>query len=250
VAAKQEKSDLMIQLPWTVPPQPNVQTIVLQQPAKTHMELNASTDKTAISSFALSVAIALILGGLATWLAYWYGRKSFDLTKLSFDAVIAQIKSSERSALDLNKQLFEQQKKLQKDEANRNYSIRKEESLRLLVASFLQKANAFFRQSRSYAINNGSKDKYEQFDNPEIKKEFEQLERLLNSMELKKIEIELHFSVKDKKITDECLKLIDECFVLLNAFLDDREMTYSNHEKNIKDKIEIITYQYQDFLNN
>jgi hypothetical protein len=42
-----------------VPQQPSVQTIVLQQPAKTHMELNASTDKTAISSFALSVVIAL-----------------------------------------------------------------------------------------------------------------------------------------------------------------------------------------------
>lgn len=94
MAEKQEKSDLMIQLPWTVPPQPNVQTIVLQQPTKTHMELNASTDKTAISSFALSVVIALILGGLATWLAYWYGRKSFDLTKQSFDAVIAQIHAS------------------------------------------------------------------------------------------------------------------------------------------------------------
>ena len=36
MAEKQEKSDLMIQLPWTVPPQPNVQTIVLQQPTKTH----------------------------------------------------------------------------------------------------------------------------------------------------------------------------------------------------------------------
>jgi hypothetical protein len=84
--AEQDSNDIVIQLPWTVPQQPSVQTIVLQQPAKTHMELNASTDKTAISSFALSVVIALALGGLATWLAYWYGRKSFDLTKQSFDA--------------------------------------------------------------------------------------------------------------------------------------------------------------------
>jgi len=64
--AEQDSNDIVIQLPWVVPQQPSVQTIVLQQPAKTHLELNASTDKTAISSFALSVIIALILGCLAT----------------------------------------------------------------------------------------------------------------------------------------------------------------------------------------
>ena len=112
MAEQEGKQALIIQLPWTVPQQPNVQTIVLQQPAKTHMELNASTDKTAISSFALSVAIALILGALATWLAYWYGRKSFDLTKQSFDTVIAQIKSSEKIMLESNKLLISSQSEL------------------------------------------------------------------------------------------------------------------------------------------
>ena len=91
-----------------MPQQPSVQTIVLQQPAKTHMELNASTDKTAISSFALSVVIALALGGLATWLAYWYGRKSFDLTKQSFDVVLEQIISSRQEAERLHKITMEQ----------------------------------------------------------------------------------------------------------------------------------------------
>lgn len=51
--AEQDSNSIVIQLPWTVPQQPSVQTIVLQQPAKTHMELNASADKTAISSFGL-----------------------------------------------------------------------------------------------------------------------------------------------------------------------------------------------------
>ena len=109
--AEQDSNSIGIQLPWTVPQQPSVQTIVLQQPAKTHMELNASTDKTAISSFALSVVIALALGGLATWLAYWYGRKSFDLTKQSFDAVIKQIESSERLMMESNSNLIENQYK-------------------------------------------------------------------------------------------------------------------------------------------
>ena len=99
--AEQDSNDIVIQLPWVVPQQPSVQTIVLQQPAKTHLELNASTDKTAISSFALSVVIALILGCLATWLAYWYGRKSFDLTKQSFDAVIHQINAGMQEAQNI-----------------------------------------------------------------------------------------------------------------------------------------------------
>ena len=106
--AEQDSNSIGIQLPWTVPQQPSVQTIVLQQPAKTPMELNASTDKTAISSFALSVVIALALGGLATWLAYWYGRKSFDLTKQSFDVVLEQIISSRQDAERLHKITMEQ----------------------------------------------------------------------------------------------------------------------------------------------
>lgn len=105
------KQDIVIQLPWTVPQQENVQTLVIQQPAKTHMELNASTDKTAISSFALSVVIALALGGLATWLAYWYGRKSFDLTKQSFETVVKQIESSEKLMLESNQNLIISQHK-------------------------------------------------------------------------------------------------------------------------------------------
>lgn len=112
----------MIQLPWTVPQQPNVQMIVVQQPAKTHMELNASTDKTAISSFALSVIFALILGGFATWLAYWYGRKSFDLTKQSFDAVIHQINAGMQEAQNIKDATIKQIEESALD-ANRNKDI-------------------------------------------------------------------------------------------------------------------------------
>lgn len=113
MAEQEGKQALMIQLPWTVPQQPNVQTIVLQQPAKTHMELNASTDKTAISSFALSVVIALIFGALATWLAYWYGRKSFELTKQGFNLTLEQIGKSVEQTLNSNRELYQSQKDLQ-----------------------------------------------------------------------------------------------------------------------------------------
>ena len=130
------KHDIVIQLPWTVPQQQNVQTLVIQQPAKTHMELNASTDKTAISSFALSVVIALALGGLATWLAYWYGRKSFDLTKQSFDAVIKQIESSEKIALDINKRLIDSQFELKEHELKFLFKGQEIDKLRNLVAEY------------------------------------------------------------------------------------------------------------------
>ena len=73
------------------------------------MELNASTDKTAISSFALSVVIALLLGGLATWLAYWYGRKSFVLTELSFKVVSEDIRQAAKTNSDIAISMMENQ---------------------------------------------------------------------------------------------------------------------------------------------
>ncbi|GAA5183171.1 hypothetical protein GCM10023345_10850 [Acinetobacter kookii] len=137
MAEQEGKQALMIQLPWTVPQQENTQAIILQQPngQKVYLDLNHSTDTTAISSFALSVIIALILGGFATWLAYWYGRRSFDLTRQSFDTVIAQIKSSEQVALDLNQRLFEQQQKLQNDQ---NKNAQNTENLNLLHSSIVR----------------------------------------------------------------------------------------------------------------
>lgn len=111
MAELDDKNEMMIQLPWAVPQQALVQTAtVIENPRKKlELDLNHSTDTTAISSFGLSVIIALILGCLATWLAYWYGRKSFKLTEMSFKMVVEEIKASQQSAIDLNTKLFEQQ---------------------------------------------------------------------------------------------------------------------------------------------
>lgn len=76
------------------------------------MDLQHSTDTTAIWSFVIAMMIAFILGILARIIAIWYGRKSFKLTEMSFKTVIQQIQASEQSALDLNKRLFEQQLEL------------------------------------------------------------------------------------------------------------------------------------------
>ncbi|MCO8070792.1 hypothetical protein NI470_00685 [Acinetobacter lwoffii] len=73
--AEQNNNEVMIQLPWTVPQQPLVQTTSMVENPNKKMELNLthSTDTTAISSFALSVIIALIfrkfsdLASLLVW---------------------------------------------------------------------------------------------------------------------------------------------------------------------------------------
>ena len=92
----------------------NTQSVVLQQAdgKKIYLDLNVSTDTTAIWSFWLAMIIALILGTSATIIAVWYGRKSFNLTKQSFDAVIRQIESSEIINLETNRLLINSQNEL------------------------------------------------------------------------------------------------------------------------------------------
>ena len=83
------------------------------------------------------VVIALILGCLATWLAYWYGRKSFDLTKQSFDAVIAQIQSSERITLQLNENLFLEQQRIEKIKKTLEEHLIQKNKLKQNIASVI-----------------------------------------------------------------------------------------------------------------
>ena len=61
------------------------------------------------------MVVAFILGLSATIIAIWYGRKSFELTKQSFEALVKQIESSEKVSLMVNERIFEQQKQLQRD---------------------------------------------------------------------------------------------------------------------------------------
>ena len=120
----------------------NTQAVVLQQPngEKLQFELKiteVANDTTAILSFSLSVIIALILGCLATWLAYWYGRKSFKLTEMSFKTVIEQIKTSQQSAIDLNTKLFEQQKALQNNQLQYAFKTAEIDNLRTIISEYL-----------------------------------------------------------------------------------------------------------------
>lgn len=242
--AEQDSNSIVIQLPWTVPQQPSVQTIVLQQPAQTHMELNASTDKTAISSFALSVVIALALGGLATWLAYWYGRKSFDLTKQSFDAVIAQIQSSERITLQSNENLFLEQQRIEKIKKTLEEHLIQKNKLKQNIASVI-----IFSEGLNIDIWKINDDFFNEniSDKALIKNKKEQLGVKLNdlNLQIKIIQLELissnEFEIKLeallKNLRNELNWLHANCMLTFNQErslkLDDTLTTIENITKQL-----------------
>lgn len=93
--------------------QANTRTVVLQQPKDQNitLDLNHSTDTTAIWSFMAAMIIAFILGVSATIIAIWYGRKSFKLTELSFKTVSNDIKEAAELNRIVNKQIIEAQYK-------------------------------------------------------------------------------------------------------------------------------------------
>ena len=116
----------------------NTQALVLQQPngQKVYLDLTHSTDTTAIWSFGVAMVIAIGLGSLATWLAYWYGKRSFDLTRQSFDTVIAQIKSSEKIMLESNKLLIISQSELKIRELKISNSFNELSKFREIVSEY------------------------------------------------------------------------------------------------------------------
>ena len=69
--AEQNKQELMIQLPWTVPQQPLYTASIQVDPEtqKIPLDLSHSTDTTAIWSFVIAMVIAFILGISATIVA-------------------------------------------------------------------------------------------------------------------------------------------------------------------------------------
>lgn len=121
------------------------QAVVLEQPKdqKVYLDVQHSTDTTAIWSFIIALVVAFILGISATIIAIWYGRKSFQLTEMSFKTVVEQIKASEQSALDLNIKLFEQQITLRN--LDKKLEIEKNiiERFRFSASNFIMQADAF-----------------------------------------------------------------------------------------------------------
>ena len=147
----------------------NTQALVLQQPngEKLQFELKitqVADDTTAmksfekgadisIASFDSSAYIAVFLALFATGLAYWFGARSFVLTKQSFDSLIEQIKSSENGMRETNKQLIDSQKQLKR----MDIVIEKNNAIRLISAEFISLCESLIYEAESLRINFGIK---------------------------------------------------------------------------------------------
>jgi len=114
------------------------QALVLEQPKdqKVYLDLQHSTDTTAIWSFAIAMVIAFILGISATIIAIWYGRKSFDLTKQSFDSLVKQIESSEKITIASNNGLAQSQADSKLTELRFLYKSSEIQNLRKMIADY------------------------------------------------------------------------------------------------------------------
>ncbi|QIC63690.1 hypothetical protein [Acinetobacter schindleri] len=114
------------------------QALVLEQPKdqKVYLDLQHSTDTTAIWSFAIAMVIAFILGISATIIAIWYGRKSFDLTKQSFDSLVKQIESSEKITVASNNGLAQSQADSKLTELRFLYKNSEIQNLRKMIADY------------------------------------------------------------------------------------------------------------------
>lgn len=133
----------------------NTQAVVLQQPTDQmiRLDLQHSTDTTAIWSFVIAMVVAFILGISATIIAIWYGRKSFKLTEMSFKIVVEEIKTSQQSAIDLNSQLFKQQKSLLNIQAEENrYQIRLS-NIKSSGGRFIASVNKFILNAENFETN-------------------------------------------------------------------------------------------------
>ncbi|NHC02409.1 hypothetical protein G9F31_01245 [Acinetobacter sp. 187] len=151
----------------------NKQLLILEQEngKKIYLDLNVSTDTTAIesfkqaaitsekafdkgvdistSSFDYATGIAVFLALCATGLAYWFGAKSFVLTKQSFEAVVKQIKSSENLMETSNRELIESQENLKRlDIANERCN-----SIRLVAAEFISLCEHLMYEAKNLQNN-------------------------------------------------------------------------------------------------
>lgn len=86
----------------------NTQAVILQQSngEMIRLDLQHSTDTTAIWSFIIAMVVAFILGISATIIAIWYGRKSFKLTEMSFKIVSADIKQAAETHRIINENIL------------------------------------------------------------------------------------------------------------------------------------------------
>ncbi|MDK1683912.1 YccF domain-containing protein [Acinetobacter terrestris] len=149
--------------------QENNQAMILQQPnkQKVYLDLNHSTDTTAIWSFIIAMIVALILGISATIIAIWYGRKSFKLTEMSFKVVSEDIKQAAETNRQTTKTLIESQENLKDKELKVLRKQNIEDKFSDVISKYLSSAN-LFTHTLSNIIFNLKEEEWENFNQKKV----------------------------------------------------------------------------------
>ena len=186
------------------------QAVVLEQPKdqKVYLDVQHSTDTTAIWSFVIAMVVAFILGISATIIAIWYGRKSFDLTKQSFDSLVKQIESSEKITVASNNGLAQSQADSKLTELRFLYKSSEIQNLRKMIADYFATVVALnthmvfkvsFLKDNKF-LNDNDKNKY-------IHELFDEIKRYANEIFTFSFQIDLMLDMdnsnEEKKIGNE-----------------------------------------------
>ena len=107
--AEQDSKNVVIQLPWAVPQQPNIQTIVLQQPKDQQLVVKSEQDTD------------------------WISVGTIVLSLLAFIATIVIVRYSTKAQIESNKILVESQEKIKQMEL----SNEKNNAILLVGAEFI-----------------------------------------------------------------------------------------------------------------
>ncbi|MDR2062602.1 MAG: hypothetical protein LBQ29_14520 [Acinetobacter sp.] len=208
--------------------------------------LEHSTDTTAAKSFDNATFLSVVFVICATWFAWWCAKKSFDLTKLSFDSLIQQIKDSTQSSIDTNMALIQSQEILKDKEISAERVLYLITNIREYFALFIAESSYIGNESQS--LFNHIKREYSANVNynpkadPLAQEKIKELTIKRVNCELTKSRIELLLDHQKKSHT-QLLSKTEICYQeMLGCFVGainqtNSPSTYNNFRTNIKSLI-------------
>jgi hypothetical protein len=228
--------------------------IVLQQPngEKVYFDIQHSTDTTAIWSFLIAMVVAFILGISATIIAIWYGRKSFQLTEMSFKTVVEEIKASQQSALDLNNKLFEQQRYLQvyelEEKRNQIWISEVRNNLSEYLKNYeLLRLYFWFFDRKYYVDFNTHLLRHENFENENSMAKMHEIQKIHELSEtflinVNNFDVYLNNSDEHRKLFSKAHKVVSHAKQILSLLIKEHS------DKKLEEMMEIFTELHLDFL--
>lgn len=195
---------------------------VLQTKGNTYY-LEHSTDTTAIKSFDNATIIGVVFALCATWFAWWCAKKSFEITKLSFDSLIQEIKETAENTKVSNLELIRSQENIKRQEINAERVLYLITNIREYFALFT--AESSYIGNESYSLFNHIKSEYALNVNYDpnvdilVQKKIMELTAKRVSCEQTKSRIELLLD-HQKNSHIQLLSKTDSCFQdMLNCFI-------------------------------